>query len=155
VATSSDLTSAPDGTAGIERVDLKARTSQGFVARDLDLAGRPFSIATVSSKLAFVGMYFDPQMDATGKIVLGSAKVASWNPSSGAMLGDATGKAGFLNFAKVGGDGNLYVGVGAFGGMAEPGKLAQGLYVGRADGTPLGTTPIDLGDTPSAIAFQK
>jgi hypothetical protein len=39
--------------------------------------------------------------------------------------------------------------------MAEPGKSAQGLYVGPADGTMLPAAPIDLGDTPSAIAFQQ
>jgi hypothetical protein len=155
VATSSDLTSKPDGTAGIERVDLAARTSSGFLAKDTDLAGRPYSLAIVSDKLGFVGMYFDPQMDATGKIVLGSAKVSAWNPSSGAVLNDVTGKAGFINFSKIGPDGQLYVGIGAFGGMADPGKLAQGLYIGKADGSLLPTSPLDLGDTPSAIAFQK
>ncbi|MCU1281270.1 MAG: hypothetical protein JWM53_4816 [bacterium] len=155
VATSSDLTAPPDGSGGIERVDLAARASLGFVARDTDLQGRPFSITKVSSKLAYVGMYFDPQPDTTGKIVLGSAKVIAWNPSTATTIGDATGKAGFINFVQLGNDNQLYVGVGIFAGTSNSPKLAQGLYIGKADGTMLTTTPIDLGDTPSAIAFQK
>ncbi|MGZ3427263.1 MAG: YncE family protein [Polyangia bacterium] len=155
VSASSDLTSPPDGTGGIERVDLGARTSLGFVARDSDLQGRPFSIVKVSPKLAYVGMYFDLQPDATGKLVLGSAKVVAWNPSTATTIGDATGKAGFINFVQLGDDNQLYVGVGTFAGMSDSAKLLQGLYVGKADGTLLTTTPIDLGDTPSAIAFQK
>ncbi|MDB4969518.1 MAG: hypothetical protein JWN44_5207 [Myxococcales bacterium] len=155
VVTSSKLTSEPDGTAGVERVDLAARTSSGFIATDSALAGRPYDIAVVSSTLAYIPVYFDPQTGLDGKVYLGSAKVLAWNPSTGSAIGDATGKAGSLSFAKVGLDHKLYVGIGTFGGMAEPGKLAQGLYVGPADGTPLPTTPIDLGDTPSAIAFQQ
>lgn len=156
VATSSDLTSPPDGSGGIERVDLAARSSSGFVARDTDLGGRPFSLTRVSSKLWYVGMYFDPQPDATGKLVLGSAKVAAWNPSApAATLGDATGKAGFINFVELGPDGQLYVGVGTFAGTSDSQKLATGMYIGKADGSLLPATPIDLGDTPSAIAFQR
>lgn len=156
VATAADLTSPPDGTGGIERVDLTARTSAGFIARDSDLGGRPFSLTRVSSKLWYVGMYFDPQPDSTGKLVLGSAKVAAWNPAApAATLGDATGKAGFINFVELGPDGQLYVGVGTFAGTSDSPKLAEGLYIGKADGSLLPTTPLDLGDTPSAIAFQR
>lgn len=154
VTTASSLTTQPDGTAGIERVDLGARSSSGFVVTDTTLGGRPSGITVASPTLAFVQMYADPQMGADGMIYLASAKVAAWNPSTGAALGDVTGNAGFINFAKVSPDGLLFVGVGAFGGMAEPGKLAQGLYWGKADGTALPATPIDLGDTPQAIAFQ-
>jgi hypothetical protein len=156
VATSSDLTGPPDGTGGVERVDLTARVTAGFIARDTDLAGRPFSLTPVTSKLWYVGMYFDPQPDATGKIVLGSAKVSAWNPAApSTTLGDATGKAGFINFVELGTDNQLYVGVGVFAGTSDSQKLAQGLYIGKADGSLLSTTPLDLGDTPSAIAFQK
>ncbi len=155
VATSSDLSSSPDGTAGIERVDLAARATQGFVTRDTDLAGRPFTIVRQSPTLAFVGMYFDPQMDATGKIVLGSAKVIAWNPSTGKSGADVSGKAGFINFVDVGPDQQLYVGIGVFAGTSTSPKLPQGLYVGKSDASMLPTTPIDLGDTPSAIAFQQ
>ena len=156
MATSPDVTSLPDGTGGIERVDLAARTTKGFIARDTELQGRPFSLNKVSSKLWYVGMYFDPQPDATGKLVLGSAKVSAWNPTAPtATIGDATGKAGFINFVELGNDGQLYVGVGTFAGTSDSPKLAQGLYIGKADGSLLPTTPLDLGDTPSAIAFQK
>jgi hypothetical protein len=154
VATSSDLSSVPDGTGGIERVDLAARTSSGFVSVDTDLGGRPFSLTRVSSSFWLVGMYFDPQPNAMGQIQLASAKVVAWNPSTHTVGGDVTGKAGFINFVDIGTDHQLYIGVGVFAGAADPTKLAQGLYVGKADGSLLSGAPIDLGDTPSAIAFQ-
>jgi hypothetical protein len=154
VATSADLTTPPDGTAGIERVDLTAKTTSGFITLDTALGGRPFSLTKVSSKLWYVGMYFDPQPDATGKLVLGSAKVVAYDPSTSSVGGDATGKAGFINFVQLGNDQELYVGVGAFAGTSDSTKLAQGLYIGKADGSMILTAPIDLGDTPSAIAFQ-
>jgi hypothetical protein len=156
VATSSDLTSVPDGSGGIERVDLAARMSLGFVTHDTDLQGRPFSITKVSSKLAYVGMYFDPQPDAMGQVVLSSAKLSVWNPAAPkSVVADATGKSGFISFAELGTDGQLYVGVGSFSGAADASKIPVGMYVGKADGTMLPSTPLDLGDTPSAIAFQK
>ena len=118
------------------------------------LPGRPFSINMVSSKLAYVGMYFDPEPNTMGEIQLASSKVVAWNPSTATTIGDATGKAGFINFVDIGNDNQLYVGVGVFSNVPDPTKLAQGLYVGKADGSLIGSTPIDLGDTPSAIAFQ-
>jgi len=156
VATSSDLTTVPDGSSGIERVDLAAQKSSGFVTTDTALGGRPFSITRVSSKLWYVGMYFDPQPNAMGQVQLSSAKVVAWDPSTGAVGSDVTGKAGFINFVQIGNDQRVYLGVGVFAGAADATKLAQGLYVGAADGT-LATAgaPIDLGDTPSAIAFQS
>ena len=39
---------APDGTAGIERVDSAAKKSLGFVLKDTDLMGRPSSISVRS-----------------------------------------------------------------------------------------------------------
>jgi len=110
----------------------------------------------VSSKLWYVGMYFDPQPNAMGQVQLSSAKVVAWDPSTGAVGSDVTGKAGFINFVQIGNDQRVYLGVGVFAGAADATKLAQGLYVGAADGT-LATAgaPIDLGDTPSAIAFQS
>jgi len=156
VATSSDLTTVPDGTGGIERVDLTAQATSGFVALDSDVGGRPFSLTPVSSSLWYVGMYFDPQPDGTGKIVLSSAKLSVWNPATPkSIVADATGKTGFISFAELGTDNQLYVGVGSFSGAADAAKLPVGMYIGKADGTMLPSTPIDLGDTPSAIAFQK
>jgi hypothetical protein len=154
VATSSDLSTVPDGTGGIERVDLTAKSSSGFITHDTDLQGRPSSLTKVSSKLWYVGMYFDPQPNDQGQIQLSSSKVVAWNPTTAAVSGDATGKAGFINFVQLGTDNQLYVGVGVFAGANDPSKLAQGLYVGKADGSMITAAPIDLGDTPSAIAFQ-
>lgn len=156
VATSSDLTTVPDGTSGIERVDLAARKSSGFVIADTALGGRPFSITRVSPKLWYVGMYFDPQPNAMGQVQLSSAKVVAWDPSTGAVGSDVSGKAGFINFVQVGNDQRVYLGVGVFAGAPDATKLAQGLYVGPADGTlATASAPVDLGDTPSAIAFQS
>ncbi len=155
VVTSSDLTTVPDGTSGIERVDLTAKTTSGFVTPDTALGGRPFSLTKVSSKLWYVGMYFDPQPDAMGTVQLSSAKVASWDPSTGTVGSDTTGKAGFINFVQLGNDNQLYVGVGVFAGESDSTKLAQGLYIGKADGSMITAAAIDLGDTPSAIAFQS
>jgi hypothetical protein len=88
--------------------------------------------------------------------VLGSSKLAAWNPATPKTpLGDATGKAGFISFAELGPDNQIYVGVGQFGGTSDSPKLPVGLYVGKADGSMLPPMPLDLGDTPSAIAFQK
>ena len=154
VTTSSDLSTVPDGTAGIERVDLTARTTSGFITRDTNLAGRPFSLTKVSSTLAYIAEYFDPQPNSMGQIQLASSKVVAWNPTTGALIGDASGKAGFVNFVQLGTDGQLYLGIGVFNGAGNPTKLAQGLYVGKADGSLISSAPIDLGDTPSAIAFQ-
>lgn len=155
VATSSDLTSEPDGTSGVERVDLGARASQGFVTDDTAFGGRPYGVALASPTLAFVPMYSDPQTSATGEVVLSAAKVVAWNPKTGALMGDVTGKAGFINFARVSPDGLLFVGAGDFDDTPHPDRWSKGLYWGKADGTMLSSTPIDLGDTPSAIAFQK
>jgi len=155
VATSSDLSTVPDGTSGIERVDLTARKSSGFITPDTTLGGRPFSLTRASSSLWYVGMYFDPQPNTMGQVQLSSAKVVTWNPSTGTVGSDATGKAGFINFVQLGNDQQLYVGVGVFSGITDSTKLAQGLYVGRADGSLITSgAPLDLGDTPSAIAFQ-
>jgi hypothetical protein len=154
VSTSSDLSTVPDGTAGVERVDLTARTTSGFITRDTDLAGRPFSLTKVSSSLWYIAEYFDPQPNSMGQIQLASSKVVAWNPTTGALIGDASGKAGFVNFVQLGTDGQLYLGIGVFNGADDHTKLAQGLYVGKADGSLITSAPIDLGDTPSAIAFQ-
>lgn len=155
VATSSDLTSEPDGTAGVERVDLGQRASLGFVTADTGFAGRPYLLAAASPTLVFVAMYSDPKLSANGKVELSAAKVTAWNPSTGAVLGDVSGKTGYINFARVSPDGLLFVGAGDFDDTPDPARWQKGLYWGKADGTMLPATPIDLGDTPSAIAFQK
>ena len=110
----------------------------------------------MSSKLWYVGMYFDPQPNAMGQVQLGSAKVVAWNPSTGdrRQRRDRQGRLHQLRPDRQ--RQRVYLGVGVFAGAADATKLAQGLYVGSADGT-LATAgaPIDLGDTPSAIAFQS
>ncbi|HUS65056.1 MAG TPA: hypothetical protein VMZ28_10960 [Kofleriaceae bacterium] len=156
VATASSLTSIPDDTSGIERLDLAQKKTLGMIVKDTDIAGRPFAIEVASPTLMFAGIYFDPQLGFDGKEYLGSAKVIAINPQTGKLIGDVTGKAGFINFVQISPDRRLFVGVGAFGGMADPGKMAEGLYVGPADGTMLDAASVlSLGQTPSAVAFHQ
>jgi hypothetical protein len=159
VVTSGSQTAPPDGTSGLERVDLSQKTSQGLAVKDTDLDGRPTSIEVVSSSLALVAIDFDPQPQPSGGgLELASAKVVALNPQTGKVTGDVTGKAGFISFARVSADQpfgkQLFVGVGPFAGMTDPNKLPTGVYVGPADGTKLPTTPLDLGQTPAAIGFE-
>jgi hypothetical protein len=156
VVTSGKQTAPPDGTSGIERVDLVQKKSLGFALKDTDLNGRPTSIDVVSLNLAFVAIDFDPQMQPSGGgLELASAKVIAVNPLTGMVKGDVTGKAGFVNFARVSADKRfLFVGTGQFAGMSDPNKIATGVYVGPADGTLLPATPLDLGQTPAAIGFE-
>jgi hypothetical protein len=146
---------APDGTAGIERVDLAARKSLGVVVTDTAMQGRPNSVAIKTRTLAFSSIYFDLQpQPSTGMPILSSTKVIAFDPSSGTILGDVTGKAAFIPFAALTPDGQLFVGVDPYAGSIDGGKLKAGLYTGAADGKPMGGTPIDLGQSPYAIAFK-
>jgi DNA-binding beta-propeller fold protein YncE len=154
VAMGGQLTSEPDGTSGIEHVNLGTKTSAGFLLTDMAIAGRPTSVTVASSTVAFAPIYFDPQPMLGGGNILASTKVIAFNPSTGAQIGDVTGKAGNINFVAVSPDKKLYVGVGLFAGTMATDKLAEGLYVGAADGTKLSGMPIDLGQTPAAIAFE-
>ncbi len=154
VITSSDLTKVPDGSAGIERVDLAAGKSLGFLTRDLDIDGRPFAAERISDSLMLTAVYSDPQLGQDGKIYLASAKVISVDPSTGKKITDITDKAGFINFLSLSPDKQLFVGVGQFFDMPEAGKLTKGLYVGPADGSHMPSSGMDLGQTPSGIAFH-
>jgi hypothetical protein len=155
VASSGNQTSVPDGTSGIERVDLRAHTSAGFVLADTALQGRPSAIETVSPTLAFVSVFFDPQPQPNGGgLILSSAKVVAVNPQAATVGADVTGKAGFVSFVRVGPSKQLFVGAGQFAGLDDPTKLKTAVYVGPSDGSALPATGIDLGQTPAAIAFE-
>jgi hypothetical protein len=146
---------APDGTAGIERVDLARRKSLGVVVSDTAMQGRPSTVSVYTRTLAFSAIYFDLEPQPSSDMpILSSTKVIAFNPTSGKILGDVTGKAPFIPFAVVSPDGELAVGVDAYPGGINAGKLGSGLYLGKADGTMLPSTPIDLGQAPMAIAFQ-
>jgi hypothetical protein len=146
---------APDGTAGLEHVDLQQKKSLGVLVTDAALAGRPNSVSIASHTLGFSSIYFDLEPDpTTGLSILSSTKVVAFDPSTGKLLADVTGKAVFVSFAAVTPDHQLMVGVDDYPGSLDQGKLPSGLYVGPADGSMLPTTPIDLGQNPFAIAFQ-
>jgi hypothetical protein len=155
VATSGNQTSVPDGTSGIERVNLGAGTTAGLVMADTALNGRPIGIDVASATLAFVIIDYDPEQQPNGGgLILASTKVIAVNPTTLAVTGDVTGKAGFVSFARVSPDGKLYVGAGQFAGTPDPTKLATGVYIGPADGTMLTMPGIDFGQTPAAIEFE-
>jgi hypothetical protein len=155
VADSGPLSMLPDGTGGLEHVDLSAKKSLGVIASDMDLSARPSTLTVVSRDLAFSAVYFDPEPDpSTGMPVLSSSKVIAFNPTTGKSVVDVSGKAVFIPFTAVTPDGQLAVGVDAYPGALDTGKIASGLYLGKADGSMLPTTPIDLGQNPYAIAFQ-
>jgi hypothetical protein len=164
VATKGQLRDPPDGSSGFERLDLKERRSLGLTVPDTLLEGRPFSVVR-HKDLLFTVLYFDPQMGTDGKIQLGSARVVAYDAATLAKRGDVTDKAGQIAFTEVDREGRLFIGVGVFSGLVEPGKLPQGVYVGPADGSklgpetrirlgvPPGAGPDDQGQTPAAIAF--
>jgi hypothetical protein len=155
VADGGQLMTVPDGTAGIELVNLSSKASAGIKLGDQMLSGRPNLVSLAGKSLAFAAIYFDPQPNPMGMIFLSSAKVVAFDPKTFQLKGDVTGKAGNINFASVSPDGqSLFVGAGLFAGTMATDKLKAGLYVGPADGTMLPMTPIDLMQTPAAIAFQ-
>jgi hypothetical protein len=154
VADGGQLKTVPDGNAGIEAVDVVNKKSLGFRIVDTKLMGRPAIVELVSSHLGFAAIYYDPQKNAMGDTFLGSSKVVAFEPTSGALMGDVTSKAGNVSFVRATTDHQLFVGVGLFAGAMAMDKLPQGLYIGPADGTMLGMSGTDIGgQTPAAIAF--
>jgi hypothetical protein len=154
VAASGPFGAAPDGTGGIERVDLAKKQSLGFIMKDTDINGRPSSINVVSKTLAFMTIFFDLEPQPMGPPALSSSKVVTFDPTSGKLLGDVTDAAAFISFATVTPDGQLFVGVDFYAGSTPSTKLAAGVYAGKADGKKLQAPPLDLGQNPYAIAFQ-
>jgi hypothetical protein len=155
VAQSGPYGKLPDGTGGIEHVDLLQKKALGTVLSDNQLQGRPNTLTLASATLAFSSIYFDPQPDpTTGQTILSSTKTIAFDPTTGKVIGDVLGKAVFAAFVAVSPNRQLLVGVDSYPGSLSDGKLPSGLYVGKADGTAMPTTPIDLGQNPYAIAFQ-
>ena len=152
VATASGLTSAPDGTGDLERVDLTTGDST-VLATDIALGGRPTLLAKAAGTL-YVGEYFDPQPNSSGAVYLSSVKIIAFDVETKKFGIDVTGKFGNINFMQVD-KGDLYFGAGIYSNVEAAGKLPRGLYITPADGTPLSTSPIDLALTPSAIAFPQ
>ncbi len=150
VATASGLTSSPDGTGDLERVDLAAGTT-AVLATDMKLGGRPTLLASNGSTL-YVAEYFDPQPNGTGGVYLSSVKIITFDVASKTVGIDVTGKFGNVNFMQVH-DGSLYFGAGVYANLEPADKLPRGLYITPADGTTLTEGPVDLKLTPSAIAF--
>jgi hypothetical protein len=151
----------PDGTGGIEHFDLAGKKSLGMVLSDTQLMGRPNSITLASTTCAYASIYFDPEPDpTTGNPVLSSSKVVAFDPTTGKLGADITGKAVYIPFVAVTPDGELLVAEDAYPGSLNDGKLPSGVYFGKADCKPIPSAaidspaPIDLGQNPYAIAFQ-
>ncbi|MEO6951296.1 MAG: hypothetical protein ABI321_05730 [Polyangia bacterium] len=152
VSTASGLTTSPDGTGDLERVDLAAGTST-VLATDMQLGGRPTLLASTGSTL-YVAEYFDPQPNGTGAVYLSSVKIIAFDVATKTVGIDVTGKFGNINFMQIDGA-SLYFGAGIYSNMEATGKLPRGLYITPANGAALTASPIDLELTPSAIAFTQ
>jgi hypothetical protein len=152
VATSSNLTTVPDGTGNLERLDLDAAASRGILATDEALGGRPTLLAPAADNLLYVAIYDDPQPNAMGDVFLSSVQVLAFDPQAKAVRATVTPKFGNVNFLRTHGE-QLFLGAGVFAGMEDPSKAQRGLYISPADGTMVTSPPIDLKLTPSAIAL--
>lgn len=151
VSDSGTYTRLPDGTGGIEHVNLIQKRSLGLILRDIELGGRPASVEVATRAVAFSIVFFDFRSTMFGLFPV-SSKVVAFNPQPPRLIGDVTDPAGTVTFARVAPSGELYVGVQTFA-PPPPGNLGAGLYIGSATGTKLGTTAIDLGQNPYGIAF--
>ena len=152
VATSASLLTEPDGSGNLEALDLDKGASKGVLATDETLGGRPYLTAAGAGDVLYAAIFFDPQPNSFGQVLLSSAKVIAFDVAKKTVLGDVSGKFGNVNFLRTHDD-RLFVGAGVYAGMEAPGKAPRGLYLGATDGTMLPATPIDLHLTPSAIAL--
>lgn len=127
---------------GLEMVDLVARRSLGIVALETALGGHPAGITLISPALGYAVLNLE---DYTSKVV-------AFQPTTGALLGDVVGPAGYIPFVQRTPSGaEIYVGVNS--GDPGNGQAGPGLYIGPADGSRLVAGPVDLGQSPSAISF--
>src|SRR6185503_16376161 len=102
VAQSGPFGILPDGTGGIERVNLAQKKSLGMIFTDQQLEGRPNTITIATTDLAFASVYFDPQPDpGSGMLILSSIKVIAFSPVTGKIIGDVLGKSLYVAFAVV------------------------------------------------------
>ena len=142
VANAAQQFGAATGQGGLEMVDLGQHRSLGVVALDTALGGHPNSLTVISSTLGYAVLNLE---DFTSKVV-------AFQPTTGALLGDVAGPAGYIPFVgRTPAGSEIYVGVNS--GDPEEGQLAPGLYIGQADGNRISPTPIDLGQSPSALSF--
>jgi hypothetical protein len=132
-----------DGSGGIEEVDLSQRKSNGMLISDTDLMGHPGTMSTnVSAQIAFAVL--------TVNSGAGSQPVAFDYNAKKLITPALLPVAGFVTFASVSPDGQLFIGV------ASPpanGPPSVGLYIGAADGKAITSSAIDLGQAPYSIAY--
>ncbi len=153
---SGPLGAAPtDTNAGIDAVDLTAKTATSMFT-STQIGGSVASIEVALPTLAYAVVLFNPVTTSGGYINLASSKVVAFNPSKKTVIGDASGVAGYIPFARVSGSGQLFIGVDVYATLPDKGTLTGGLYVGKADGTNItdGATGISLGQSPVAIDFN-
>lgn len=134
---------ALDGTGGIEEVDLSQRKSNGMVISDTDLNGHPGTMSTNPAlQLAFAVLSVNSG---------GGSQVVAVDYNAKKLVQPALLPiAGYVPFATVSPDGQLFVGVATGGNNAPP---DPGLYIVPADGKAITATAIDLGQAPYSIAF--
>lgn len=136
-----------EGKGGIERVDLSSRISLGMVVPDTKLGGHPAGVVVASPTRAFALLNY---VDASYNYL---SRVVAFDPTSGEPVGDVTPPASFISFIELAPGPQLYVGV-TFGDPSQ-GQLAPGLYIGPADGTPLPTSLLDLGQAPYSMSLDR
>jgi hypothetical protein len=141
VADSGNQFGPTDGKGGVERADLTARMSVAIVISDTALGGHPNGISEAKSTMAFAVLTVNSGA---------ASRVVAIDPSTGMLKGPVIDDVGYIPFAQVTPDGmQLFIGVSSPL-MTGPGP---GVYAGKADGTKLTGTALDLGQAPNAIAF--
>lgn len=133
------LAASLSGRSGIERVDLTAGKSLGLVLTDKALGGNVSTLDALDSNDVFVDVQVRTGMRYDNSIWLVNAR-------SGQISQKILGPLKYVPAIKR--LNNRLVVLSA--GTADAGQLPKGLYMGSADGTPLPTTPIDLGLPPVA-----
>lgn len=143
----------PGARSGVQRVDLRTRTAGATLFDGAALAGVPSNTVVVSDTLGYMVVNYDLQMTPMGYSILAKSRVVAFNPTTGALRGDASDAAGFIPFLGVTRDGQLWFGTDNIDSVDNTGNLPTAVWVGPADGTKHVNQKLDLGQKPYFLAF--
>jgi len=143
----------PGARSGVQRVDLRARTAGATLFDGTALAGVPANTVIVSDTLGYMVVNYDLQTTPMGYDILAKSRVVAFNPTTGALAGDASDAAGFIPFLGVTRDGQLWFGTDNIDSVDNTGNLPTAVWVGPADGAKHAYQKLDLGQKPYALAF--
>ncbi len=152
VVTSGPFGEAPSAKSAIEKLDLTTLAASTLTDGS-KLAGVPAGLVPVSSQLAIVSVNFDLQTLAAGYSILARNKLVAINPTTGAIVGDASDQAGFMPFTAVSPDNELWFATDNFASVNTDNNLPIGVWVGKADGKKGPYTQLDVGQKPYGIVF--